>query len=167
MFAVGILAASAWAQAPAAAPAGKAPAVKDQGEYDLTQSIQKEADPQKKLDLINQWEQKYPDSDFKGPRLLTRMQTESAVAVKGAQPNAAAGDVDAAQKGAQSLADNLEKYFADENKPAAFHRMAEFWFESAAAMQACFDSPEAKAASDDLQNFATGGVTLFVSEVVG
>jgi uncharacterized protein (TIGR02118 family) len=55
----------------------------------------------------------------------------------------------------------------DENKPAAFHRMAEFWFESAAAMQACFDSPEAKAASDDLQNFATGGVTLFVSEVVG
>jgi uncharacterized protein (TIGR02118 family) len=52
------------------------------------------------------------------------------------------------------------------DQPAAFHRMAEFWFESPAAMQACFDTPEAKAASDDLPNVATGGVTLFVSEVV-
>ena len=38
--------------------AAKAPAVKDQGEYDLTVAIQKETDPQKQLDLLRQWEQK-------------------------------------------------------------------------------------------------------------
>lgn len=55
----------------------------------------------------------------------------------------------------------------DGDKPAPFHRMAEFWFDSPAAMGACFESPEAKAASDDLKNFATGGVTLLVSEIAG
>lgn len=54
---------------------------------------------------------------------------------------------------------------ADGARPA-FYRAAEFWFESAEAMQACFDSPEAKATEADLAHFATGGVTLFVSEVV-
>lgn len=50
---------------------------------------------------------------------------------------------------------------------AAHYRMAEFCFESLAAMQACLESPEAKAAGDDLKNFGTGGVTLFASEVTG
>lgn len=54
---------------------------------------------------------------------------------------------------------------ADGARPA-FYRMAEFWFESAAAMQACLATPEAKATAADLANFATGGVTLLVSEVV-
>ena len=54
----------------------------------------------------------------------------------------------------------------DGAKPA-FYRMAEFWFESAAAMQACMASPEAKAAADDLKNFSTGGVTFFASEIMG
>jgi len=49
----------------------------------------------------------------------------------------------------------------------AFYRTVEFWFESAAALQACFDTPEVKATAADLANFATGGVTLFVSEVIG
>jgi len=110
--AAGILSASAWAQAPAA------PAVKDQGEYDLTQAVQKEADPVKKLDLLNQWEQKYPDSAFKGTRMLMKMQTESAIAPKALMPNAPAADIAAAQKAAQDLADNLNNYFADANKPA-------------------------------------------------
>ncbi len=108
----GLLIAGAWAQAP------KAPAVKDQGEYDLTQAITKETDPQKKLDLLNQWEQKYPESDFKTTRTLYMMQAEGAIAAKGAQPNASAADLDAGQKAAQHLVDNLDKYFADENKPA-------------------------------------------------
>jgi len=112
VFLTGIMVAGAWAQAP------KAPAVKDQGEYDLTQAIQKEADPQKKLDLLNQWEQKYPESDFKGQRGLMMMQAEGAIAGKGAQPGASAADLDAGQKAAQHLIDNLDKYFADENKPA-------------------------------------------------
>lgn len=53
----------------------------------------------------------------------------------------------------------------DDSK-AAFYRTAEFWFKSAAALQTCFDTPEAKATAADLGNFATGGVTLFVSEVL-
>jgi hypothetical protein len=109
-----VLAASAWAQAPAAKP----PAVKDQGEYDLTQAIQKEADPQKKLDLLNQWEQKYPDSDFKSGRSVMTAQTLGLIAAKALQPNASPTDMDAAQKAAQSLVDNMDKYLAAANKPA-------------------------------------------------
>jgi hypothetical protein len=111
--AAGILTASAWAQAPAAAPA-----VKDQGEYDLTQAIQKENDPVKKLDLLNQWEQKYPDSAFKSTRALMKMQAESTIAPKAMAPNAPAGDLANGQKAAQDLVDNLNTYFADANKPA-------------------------------------------------
>jgi hypothetical protein len=103
------------AQAPAAA---KAPAVKDQGEYDLTQAITKEKDPQKQMDLLKQWEQKYPDSDFKAQRSVTMAQADSQIAAKGQQPNASAGDLDAAQKAAQDLLDNLDKYLAPDNKPA-------------------------------------------------
>ena len=72
----GLFAAVALAQA----PAPKAPAVKDQGEYDLTQAITKEKDPQKQMDLLKQWEQKYPDSDFKGQRAVTMAQADSQIA---------------------------------------------------------------------------------------
>lgn len=102
----------------AQAPARKAPAVKDQGEYDLTQAIQKEKDPQKQLDLLRQWEQKYPDSDFKGQRSVTMAQVDSQIAAKGQQAGASPADMDAAQKAAQDLVDNLNKYLAPENKPA-------------------------------------------------
>jgi uncharacterized protein (TIGR02118 family) len=47
-----------------------------------------------------------------------------------------------------------------------FYRMAEFWFESPAALQACMASPEGQATAADLPNFATGGVALLVSEVL-
>lgn len=43
--------------------------VKDQGEYDLFTAVTKEQDPGKKLALLNQWKEKYPDSDFKDDRL--------------------------------------------------------------------------------------------------
>jgi uncharacterized protein (TIGR02118 family) len=52
----------------------------------------------------------------------------------------------------------------DGAKPA-FYRMAEFWFETPAAMQACLGSPAGQAATADLAKFATGGVTLLVSAV--
>ena len=98
--------------------AQKAPAVKDQGEYDLTQAITKEKDPQKQLELLRQWEQKYPDSDFKANRSVMVAQADSQIAGKGIMPNASAADADAAQKAAQDLADNIDKYLAPENKPA-------------------------------------------------
>ena len=97
----------------------KAPAVKDQGEYDLTQAVTKAAsDPVKQLDLLHQWEQKYPDSDFKGVRSIQIAQTESQIAVKGVAASASPADVDAAQKAAQDLVDNLSKYLSEQNKPA-------------------------------------------------
>jgi hypothetical protein len=137
--AVSLLVTGAFAQA----PAPKAPAVKDQGEFDLTQAVQKEKDPQKQLELLKQWEQKYPDSDFKGVRAVTTAQVESQIAAKAlppcanviwdgrrwvvdekstakvAQPCTAPADVEAGEKAAQDLADNLDKYLAPENKPAA------------------------------------------------
>ncbi len=132
--AVTLLAAGALAQAPK-----KAPAVKDQGEYDLTQAMTKEKDPVKKLALLHQWEQKYPDSDFKGVRSITIAQTESEIAVKAvtadasgktpldqchddklaaAAKAAACATVDTSEKASQDLADNLGKYLSTENKPA-------------------------------------------------
>src|SRR5690242_3351109 len=111
---IGLVSVSAWAQAPAA----KTPQEKDQGEYDIAQAANKETEPQKKLDLLHQWEQKYPDSDFKGTRQLNVAQAESQIAAKGLQPNASPADLDAANKAAQDLIDNLGTYMAAENKPA-------------------------------------------------
>src|SRR5579871_340970 len=38
--------------------------VKDQGEYDLFTAYTKETDPAKKLQYLNQWVEKYPESDY-------------------------------------------------------------------------------------------------------
>lgn len=46
-----------------------------------------------------------------------------------------------------------------------YQRIAELWFESASVMQESLSSPEGKAATDDIPNFANGGATVFVSEV--
>ncbi len=46
-----------------------------------------------------------------------------------------------------------------------YHRIAELWFESAERMGEALSSPEGEAATGDLQNFATGGATFFVSVV--
>ncbi len=69
---------SAWGQnqQPAASQtAQKAPQWKDRAEYDLVQSALAEKDAQKKLDLLNQWKDKYPATDFKEMRLEAFMDT--------------------------------------------------------------------------------------------
>lgn len=43
--------------------------VKDQGEFDLYNSVAKETDPAKKLQYLNQWVEKYPDSDYQEEQL--------------------------------------------------------------------------------------------------
>ena len=53
---------------------------------------------------------------------------------------------------------------ADGSNPP-YQRIAELWFESASVMQESLASPEGKAATDDIPNFANGGATVFVSEV--
>jgi TolA-binding protein len=61
-------------QAQAAAQAQAGPAqpqkkVKDQGEYDLYNNVVKETDPAKKLQYLNQWVEKYPETDFQEEQL--------------------------------------------------------------------------------------------------
>jgi len=137
-----VLTATAWGQA-------KAPAVKDQGEYDLTAAYQKETDLNKKLDILMQWQQKYPDSDFKGLRSVYIAQVESQIGAKGAAPNASAADVDAGLKAEQDLTANLDKYLADANKPAQV--TADQWAQakSTMALQAHYSLATISAAKKD------------------
>jgi uncharacterized protein (TIGR02118 family) len=46
----------------------------------------------------------------------------------------------------------------------AFYRTADLWFEDMEQCQAALASPEAQATAQDLANFATGGVTITISE---
>ncbi|MEK7727511.1 MAG: EthD family reductase [candidate division KSB1 bacterium] len=52
----------------------------------------------------------------------------------------------------------------DGAKPA-YYRMAEFYFPGLAEIQQTMSSPEGKAATADLSNFASGGVTIIVGIV--
>ena len=78
---------AAWGQAqPQQQPAQQqGPKWKDAAEYDLYTAAAKEADPKKKLDILNQWKEKYPSSDVKmlrlGLLLDTYRQLSNAVAM--------------------------------------------------------------------------------------
>lgn len=48
--------------------------VKDQVEYDLFQAATRETDPQKKVQHLLTWKEKYPESDFKTDRLVLLIQ---------------------------------------------------------------------------------------------
>ena len=54
----------------AAGQSGTAPAknYKDRAEYDLYSKITQTQDPKARLDLLNQWQDKYPQTDFKQER---------------------------------------------------------------------------------------------------
>ncbi len=107
------------APAPAAGDATKKKAVKDQGEYDILTAAQKEPDPAKKLVLLKQWADKYPDSDFKSERLLAVMQANNQIASGAlAQTKPTPEQLTAAQTAAQALLDNLQTAFSPEAKPA-------------------------------------------------
>jgi uncharacterized protein (TIGR02118 family) len=45
-----------------------------------------------------------------------------------------------------------------------YYRVADIWFESMEQLQSGLGSPEGQEATQDLQNLATGGVTLLISE---
>src|SRR5215207_393467 len=45
-----------------------------------------------------------------------------------------------------------------------YYRVADMWFESMEQMQSALGSPEGQEATQDLQNLATGRVTLLISE---
>ncbi|MDQ6679032.1 MAG: hypothetical protein M3Z09_17245 [Acidobacteriota bacterium] len=90
--------------------------VKDQAEYDLYASIQKETDPTKKLGLLDQWTDKYPETDFKQERNLFYAQTYAGIAAQAQQPNATPDQLAAAEKAAHTLIDKADTFFAPEMK---------------------------------------------------
>ncbi len=92
------------------------PKVKDQAEFDLYTSITKETDPTKKITLLDQWTEKYPDTEFKQARNLFYAQTYAALAVQGQQPNATPDQLAAAEKAAHTLIDKADTFFSPEMK---------------------------------------------------
>jgi uncharacterized protein (TIGR02118 family) len=65
---------------------------------------------------------------------------------------------------------NLQRFEAetissvDESEPP-YHLIAELYFEDMETLQQSMSSEEGQAATDDIPTFATGGVTIFASEV--
>lgn len=49
-----------------------------------------------------------------------------------------------------------------DGQKAEYYRMAELYFTSPEQMQETMSSPEGQATTDDLSNFATGGVTVIL-----
>jgi uncharacterized protein (TIGR02118 family) len=47
----------------------------------------------------------------------------------------------------------------------AYYRLADLYFDNVDHMKRVMGSPEGKATAGDLANFATGGVTMLISEV--
>lgn len=115
---------------------------KDRAEYDLVQQIGQTTDGAKKLALLDQWTQKYPNTDFKVERMVQYLEAyrlsnqpqkmwETAKQILAEDPknltalywtsllvvsmgNTDPGNLDFGEKAARMLADNL-----DEVKPAA------------------------------------------------
>ncbi|MDZ4801826.1 MAG: hypothetical protein SGI92_27025 [Bryobacteraceae bacterium] len=100
-----MLCATMWAQAPAQGQ----PQWKDRAEYDLVESVGKEADATKKIALLNQWKEKYPGSDFKKLRAAMYLQTYQALG-QSANIYTAAKDVLAVDP-ADALALSMISYF--------------------------------------------------------
>jgi tetratricopeptide (TPR) repeat protein len=119
--------------------------VKDQAEFDLFTAVNKEADPNKKVQLLNTWKEKYPDSDFKEDRQFVYIQTYQQLnqgdnMIKAAQDwlamnpkatpplywitlltpnmgNTSPERLDLGEKAARGLLGNLGTDMADEKKP--------------------------------------------------
>jgi hypothetical protein len=146
---------SIWAQAAPAGQAAGAPAApaatsgpqwKDRAEYDLFESIRTDQNGQTKLEKLNTWKEKYPDSQFKQQRLLLYLTTyqqlnqapkmiETAKQILAADPNdftalywitfltptqidQSAAALDAGEKAANGMLANLDATFSAAKKPA-------------------------------------------------
>ncbi len=108
---------AAWAQAAPQQAAGSAFGdYKDQGEVDIAGAAGKETDPQKKLDKLKEWEQKYPDSKLKNTRSFMTAQALLPIALAAYGKTAPPELLDAGQKAAQQLVDNLDTYLSNDVK---------------------------------------------------
>src|SRR5512140_3761055 len=107
-----VLAVGAWAQTP---PQKN---YKDRAEYDLYSSILKETNGQKKLELLNQWKEKYPNTDFKAERITLYLVTYQAL-----------------NKGPEMLATAKEMVAADPKNMQALYWVAIFTLNNTTADQ--------------------------------
>jgi len=78
-----------------------------------------EKDNQKKLELLKDWEQKFPDSDFKSQRSLMTAQALLGIVTSAYGKTTPPELLDAAEKAGKQLTENLDNYFSAGNKPAA------------------------------------------------
>ena len=160
--AASMLCVTAWGQA-AQAPAAQKN-WKDRAEYDLYESITKTQEPAKRLELLNQWKDKYPATDFKQERLLLYLNTYQGLnqaapmyatakdivasdpkdmtglywlnMLAPVQPGAAtnADVLDTAEKAGKGILENLDTAFAADKKPA--QASAEQWSKARSDMGA-------------------------------
>ena len=146
-----MLGCASFAQAPAAKN------WKDRAEYDLAQEIDK-AKGDKKLELLDQWKQKYPESDFKVDRIGIYVATYQAMSkpkemlaasrelvavdpknltivyyICSLVPVVTPTDFDAIEKAANQLNALIPEAFEAKNKPAAVTDAA--WVQQKAATQ--------------------------------
>lgn len=138
-----VLAPVAMAQNPA--PAQQGPQWKDRAEYDLEESIKKEQNPNTAITLLDQWKQKYPNSDYDMMRLkfylvtyqklknaAKMMETSKAILAKDpddmqalywttlltvSMNDTSASALDFGDKCAKALLKNLDTVFGDSKKP--------------------------------------------------
>jgi hypothetical protein len=92
------------------------PKVKDQAEYDLFNAITKETDPIKKQTLLDQWTDKYADTEFKKQRNYFYIDTYSKIAPLAVQPNSTPDQVAAGKKAANTVIEKADTLFSTENK---------------------------------------------------
>jgi len=160
--AASMLCVSAWGQA-AQAPAAQKN-WKDRGEYDLYESITKTQEPAKRLELLNQWKEKYPATDFKQERLLLYLNTYQGLnqaapmyatakdivandpkdmtglywlnMLAPVQPGAATNEdvLGTAEKAGNGIIENIDSAFAADKKPA--QATAEQWNKAKSDMAA-------------------------------
>ena len=102
-------------QAVSAQPAAPSKQVWKNGEYDVYKAIPTEKDPGKRLDLLDAWKQKFPESDFAEIRQQAYLQTYSQI-LTAAYSTQNADQLALASKVAATVLSNLDALFAD--KPA-------------------------------------------------
>jgi tetratricopeptide (TPR) repeat protein len=127
-------------------PAKKGPQWEDQAEYTLVSTAYQEKDPNKKLQLLDEWKQKYPETDFSLDRVRVYMATyqqarqngkavETAKELLGVVPGDFSANVTIASftpflgktdaetltdggSAAQALLKGIDEHFKASNKPA-------------------------------------------------
>jgi tetratricopeptide (TPR) repeat protein len=139
--AVGIAAAialpsgSAWAQNnPAPQAAQQESPYKDQGEYDISTAAAKETDPNKQIDKLKEWEQKYPESKLKARRDLMMDSALLKIATAAYGKTGPADVLDAGQKAAQQIVDNIDTIFSADNQKS-IGATDDQWKQAKASMQ--------------------------------